>query len=220
VIVGVQAVRFEDDDGSPVQHLTFMRLAGPQASLQHFRIDAYGDGDASWPIVSGQGSLNAGSILGHGLLNLTGAGSGISAVEIRSLGAVTLLIDGDVRRCSVRSASGGPGVRARNIAVTGELELDDGQGGTIVYLAQIDDVSPAASWAATGSGIFQAAFNGTQMLLQLSTGGGVSQASVVAFADEPKGALALQGSPATGFRVTASRQVVGAKADFSVRRVA
>jgi hypothetical protein len=205
--VVVEGSRLEDDGGGPpVQHLVFLRLVNG-ALLQHFSIAAYGDGDATWPLIAGEGSLEGGALIGHGEINIT-VGD-MRAVDITSAERVRLAVGGDVLNVRARSRAD---VAAADVAVAGSLELDDGRGGVIVHIEAVA-AGGAASWAVDADGLIEAAFAGTRMLLHASSGGGDRRADVLSFRDEPAGQLALN-----GLAVSASDKG-GAGGLFVVRRL-
>ena len=206
--VVIAGVRLENDGGGPpVQHMTFLRLAGAGALLQHFSVAAYGDGDATWPLVSGAGDLEGGSLIGHAQINVTGS---LKAVDITTSDTLALVVSGDVANCRARAAGGT--VAADGVSVGGRLELDDGRGGALVHLEAVAS-APGGAWsAADADGLFEASFLGTRMLLHVSSGGGARAASVLSFADVPPGRLSL-----SGLLVRAAFD--GGAGDFVVRRL-
>ena len=115
------------------------------ATLNNFLLSTYGDGDAIHNIISGTGDLNGGTVTGSGNVNIVGD---IHGVTFHTASRMNLSVDGNVYATAVRptrdwktAGSGGYsgmlGGKAPDgfgeLNVTGEMEVDNGGGGPLVY---------------------------------------------------------------------------------------
>ena len=198
------------------------------ASLTDFRIHGYGDGDEGGPVVRGTGSLAAGTIV-------TGAGGGLQlvgdavGVDYRSANKITLQVNGSVLRSSFHQ---GDTKQAMAIDVTGNLEIEDGRGGVLVYQHALYVHGDAAQWSCAdgaGGGLYLAEFAGDQMLVHCSLAGERAAMSVSSHHDAAKrtgnagvGRLEVvatgKASGTVGGELKATMTATGG--DFTVRRVA
>ena len=155
-------IRLEDDSAAPASQQAghFINLVDG-ASISHFTISSYGDGDSGFPLISGNGSLVAGEIIGHGVVNVTGT---IDSVNLKTADKAVIAAS-SIRQCTIRAAGG-------VTAVAGDIELDDGRGGVLVHQASLFGPGTAI-WKCAGDGLFEAQFAGDRMLLHTSGTGGL-----------------------------------------------
>ena len=214
----IDGSRDEEDIKPPVNpDCGFVELAN--GHLRTFRIAGYGDGDEDCPVVRGNGSLTAGSIVSGGSgINLT-LGT-ITDVDIRTGGLVNLAVQGDVLRSAYHGHDLG------TIDVSGQLELEDGRGGVLIGVFPLFVKGARATFtfpagAAELSGLYEASFAGDRLLLHSSVAGGVRKTSVIAYHDQARlsgnagtGSVALEGDGA----IVATMRGTGGR--FEVRRLA
>ena len=159
----------------------FVELAGqPLPTLNSFSINTFGDccttatGTAA---IMGAGALHGGTVTTNSFIDLA-AGSQVSAVTFHFASGshkTPLQVDGDLVKSTVLGTGGVA------LAVSGELDLDDSNGGRLVYqeISVPSGASANYSFSASssphgsngGSGMLQAFFAGDLMLLQCAAFG-------------------------------------------------
>lgn len=185
--------------------------SGSSTSLSNFKISAYASDGGS--LISGTGDLNSGQIISSA--QITGPLTGnITGVSFTTSGNFNLTLTGNVTLCKVLAAGLG------TISVSGTLELDDGNGGYIVFSQALGSGSASYNFPASGnalSGTYCAQYAGNVAEVFTSIIGGTRYSVVTTAATaNPTSTLAVIGSGTTQSGFTATFVATGGT--FVVRR--
>ena len=178
-------------------------------ALAHFQIHGRAVG-AAGPVVFGKGNLVAWTIISEGGIRLDG---NVAGVTYTSSNPLNLELGGNASQFTARTRGLG------KVAVKGSLDMDDGQGGWIVFREPLFEAGSKTYTFDGRPGLYSATCAGDRILFQVSTAGGKTAAQVINFLDQSK----LTGNAGTGQLVFDNKGItatfVGTGDWFTVRRL-